>query len=151
MIEFETTIWKGQTKDVTGIVVPDDVVSSLGAGKRPPVKVSVNGHNYRSTIASMRGRFMISLSAENRQTAGLSGGETVMVTLELDQGPRIVDLPEDFAARLDETGLRASFDALAYSHRKEHVRAIQEAKKPETRQRRIENAVSIISAKGNSE
>lgn len=151
MIEFETTIWKGETKDVTGIVVPDDIVSSFGAGKRPPVKVIVNGHSYRSTIASMRGCFMISLSAENRLAAGLSGGETVTVTLELDQGPRIVDLPEDFAAKLDETGLRASFDALAYSHRKEHVRAIQEAKKPETRQRRIEKAVSIIGAKGNSE
>jgi hypothetical protein len=87
--------------DATGIQVPDEVVEALGAGRRPAVKVTVNGYTYCSTVAVMGGASMISLSAEHRAAAGVAGGEEVEVDIDLDTAPREVSVPADFAAALD--------------------------------------------------
>jgi uncharacterized protein YdeI (YjbR/CyaY-like superfamily) len=102
---------------------------------------------YRSTVAVYGEQFMLPLAAEHRAKAGVAAGDTISVTLDLDTAPREVQVPRDLAAALKKAGARAAFDALAFSHRKEHVRAIEEAKAPETRARRIEKAVQTVLAK----
>lgn len=139
-----TVILELAGKTATGMEVPGEVVSHLGGGKRPPVKVTIGAHSYRSTIAVMGGRFMLGVSAEHRARAGVEAGDTVDVTLELDAEVRTVDVPRDLAAALDAAGARADFERLAYSHRKEHVRAVEDAKKPETRKRRVDNVVDML-------
>jgi hypothetical protein len=131
-------------KTATGMEVPEDVVAHLGGGKRPPVLVTIGGYSYRSTIAVMAGRFMLGVSAEHRARSGVAAGDTVEVTLALDAEVRTVDVPPDLAAALEAAGARDAFDRLAFSHRKEHVRAVEEAKKPETRKRRIDKAVEMV-------
>jgi antitoxin component of MazEF toxin-antitoxin module len=141
---FTTTVRQAEGSSATGLVVPDEVVEALGAGRRPPVTVTVGGHTYRTTVARMGGRFMVPLSREHREAAGVAGGDEVEVRLEHDAAPRTVELPEDLAAALAAAGARERFDALAPSHRKEHVRAIEEAKRPETRARRIARCVEAL-------
>ena len=132
-------------KTATGIEVPEDVVSALGAGLRPPVRVTINGHTYRSTVARMGGRFLLPVSAENRTAAGAASGDRLSVEVELDDAPRTVEPPADLAAALDADPVAAAaWKKLAYSHRKEHVRALEEAKKPETRQRRLDKALAML-------
>ena len=145
MPTFRAIIDQPQARNVTGIIVPVELVESLGKGKRPPVKVTVNGYSYRSTIAVMGGRFLLPLSMENRIPAGVKAGDEVDIELTLDTEVRTVELPEDFAAALEGAGKRGTFDRLAYTYRKEYVRAILEAKAPETRLRRIEKAMAILS------
>lgn len=147
MPTFKTTITQAESMNATGIIVPDAVVAKLGAGKKPKVVVSLNGHSYRSTVAVRGGQFMLPLAKEHRDKAGVAGGEKVEVTLTLDTAPREVEVPKDLAAALKKAGLRAAFDKLAFTHRKEHVRAIEEAKAPETRARRIEKAVAMVAGK----
>jgi hypothetical protein len=143
-MRFSTTVELGG-KTATGMVVPAEVVESLGAGNRPPVRVTVGGHTYRSTIARMGGRFLLPLSAENRTAAGVAAGDPVEVDVELDDAPRTVDVPPDLAAALAaEPELRERFDALAFSHRKEHVRAVEDAKTEATRARRIASVVAAL-------
>ena len=144
MPTFKTTVLQAQDMNATGIVVPEAVVEKLGSGKRPKVRVTLNGYTYRSTVAVMGGQYMLPLAAEHRAKAGVTGGDTVNVTLELDTAPREVEVPKDFASALNKAGARTAFDALAFSHRKEHVRAIEEAKAPETRARRIAKAVQMV-------
>ena len=118
-------------KTATGIHVPDEVVAELRHGKRPPVVVTINGHTYRNSIARMGGRFMLSVSAENRTKAGVSAGDDVEVSLELDTEPRVVTVPEDFTAALDgDKAARQAFDKLAYSHQLRWVLSIDDAKTP---------------------
>lgn len=132
-------------KTATGIQVPDNVVEKLAAGKRPPVRVSLNGFVYRTTVAPMGGAFWIPVAREIREGAGLTAGELVNVEIALDTEPRTVEVPGDFQAALDALpGLREKFEKLAYTHRKEHVRAIEDAKTPETRARRIAKAVEML-------
>src|SRR4051812_43245289 len=128
-------------KTATGFTVPDDVVERLGAGKRPPVRVTIGGYSYRNTIAVMGGRFMLGVAAEHRAGAGIAAGDVVDVTVELDDQPRTVEVPDDLAAALAGAGVTDRFDGLAYTYRKEHVRAVQDAKSAETRQRRITKIV----------
>src|SRR5438067_9895037 len=113
-------------KTATGFTVPADVVERLGGGKRPPVKVTVNGYTYRNTIAVMGGRFMLGVAAEHRNGAGLAAGDVVTVRLERDDEPRVVEIPPDLGQALEEAGASAAFERLSYTHRKEHVRAIEE-------------------------
>jgi hypothetical protein len=127
-----------------GIEVPEEVVLGFGAGKRVPVVVTIAGHTYPSTIAVMGGRFLIPLAAEHREAAGVAGGETHEVTLTHDTSRRDTPVPEDLAEALAAAGVRANFDALAPSHRKEHVRSVTEAKAEATRQRRIEKVVAAV-------
>ena len=132
-------------KTATGVEVPSTVVEGLGAGKRPPVRVTINGHTYRSSIAPMGGRFMLGVSAENREKAGVAGGDVIDVDVELDTAPRTVDVPKDFAAVLrKEPTARATFDALSPSNKGWHVSSIEGAKTEETRQRRIAKSVAAL-------
>jgi hypothetical protein len=104
-MRFHATIELGG-KTATGIEVPAEVVAALGSGKRPPVRVTINEYTYRSTVASMGGRFMLPVSAEVRGSAGISAGEEVDVDIELDTEPREVTVPPDFAGALDERRAR---------------------------------------------
>jgi hypothetical protein len=143
-MRFRTTILQ-TGKATTGIQVPDDVLEALGAGRRPAVKVTVNGYTYRSTVAVMGGTPMISLSAEHRAASGLAGGDDVEVDLELDTAPRQVDVPPDLAAALDaEPAARRTFDALSHSNKSWHVLQITGAKTDETRQRRIAKSIDAL-------
>ncbi len=107
--------------------------------------VTIGGHSYRSTVAVMGGRFMLPLSAENRSAAGVAAGDDVDVELELDTEPREVVVPPDLAAALEADGTAGqAFQRLSYSHRLRHVLAIEEAKTPETRQRRVTKALEML-------
>jgi len=115
---------------------------------RAPVKVTLNGYTYRSTIASMGGTTGIPLRRSNREAAGLEGGETVEITLDLDIEPREIKPPRDFTKALRAVPKAwERWQELGYSHRREYVEAIEEARKPETRTRRIESAVRTIAAR----
>jgi hypothetical protein len=121
------------------------VVDALGAGRRPAVKVTINGYSYRSSVAVMGGGYMIGLSAENRAGAGAKGGDEVNVDVELDTAPREVTVPADFAAALDATPTaRQTFDGLSYSNKSWHVLQIEAAKADETRQRRIAKSIEAL-------
>jgi hypothetical protein len=142
-MRFETTMH--QTGNNTGIEVPPEVVEALGAGRKPPVVVNVNGYEYRSTVAVMGGRYLIPFSSDKRAATGIAGGDAITVDLEVDSTPRTVELPGDFAAALDATpGAREAYERLAPSHKKAHVTAIESAKAADTRQRRIDAAVAKI-------
>lgn len=141
-MRFESVVELGG-KTATGIPVPDDVVEALGSGKRPPVTISVNGHTYRTTAVRMGGRYFVPLSAENREAAGVSAGDEITVEIENDTAPREVALPEDLASAMDDAA-RAAYDGLAFTHRKEWVRWVEEAKRPETRATRIEKTVAAL-------
>ena len=143
-MEFRTTVVQSG-KTATGLQVPDDVVAALGGGKRPPVTVTLGGYGYRTTVAPMGGAFWIPLAAEHREAAGLQAGQEVDVRVELDTAPRETPLPEDLAAALDDDA-RAFFDGLAPSHRKEWVRWVEDAKKPETRAARVEKSAEALRA-----
>ena len=130
-------------RTATGLQVPDDVVEKLGAGKRPPVVVTVGDYSYRTTVAPMGGEFWIPLAAEHREAAGVTAGQDVDVALELDTAPRETPLPADLDAALDDEA-RTFFHSLAASHRKEWVRWVEEAKKPETRATRIEKTAAAL-------
>lgn len=132
------------TGNNTGIEVPAEVLEALGGGKRPAVRVTVNGYSYRSTIAPMGGRFLISFSADKRAATGLAGGDPIVVELELDTEPRTVDVPEDLAAALSAAGVREAFDRLSPSARKAHATAVEGAKAAETRARRVAKIVADL-------
>ena len=130
-------------KTATGIEVPDEIVAGLGGGQRPPVVVTIGRHSYRTTAARMQGRYLIPLSAENREAAGVAAGEIVDVRIDLDDAPREVTLPEDLASAMT-TSARGTYESLSFTHRKEWVRWIEEAKKPETRAARIAKTVESL-------
>ena len=143
-MRFRTTLLRTDST-ATGIVVPDEVVAALGAGKRPPVVVTIRGYTYRNTIAVMGGQFMVGVSAEHRAGAGVSGGDEVDVDIELDTAPRVVTVPPDLAAALDaEPAARRTFDGLSYSNKSWHVLQVSGAKTDETRQRRIAKSVEVL-------
>ena len=145
-MRFRTTI-RQTGKTAMGFEIPADVVEGLGAGKRPPVRVTINGYTYRNTVAVMQGRFMIGVSSEHRGPARVTGGDEVDIDLELDTAPREITVPPDFAAALDaEPAARRTFDALSYSNKSWHTLQIEGAKAPETRARRIEKSVATLAA-----
>jgi hypothetical protein len=141
-VRYETTML--QSGNNTGVPVPPEVVEELGGGKRAPLLVTVNGYAYRGTLASMGGRFLVSFSAERRRESGIAGGDPLVVELEVDTAPRVVDVPADLAAALEDAGVRPAFDALPPSHRKAHVTAVESAKAAATRERRIHAAVDAV-------
>jgi hypothetical protein len=143
-MRFRTTV-RQSGKTTTGIQVPDEVIEALGSGKRPAVKVTVNGYTYRSTVAVLGGVYMVGLSAEHRAAASVTGGDEVDVDLELDTAPREVAAPVDLAAALDaEPAARRTFDGLSFSNKSWHVLQIDGAKTEETRQRRIAKSVAVL-------
>jgi hypothetical protein len=141
-MRFESTVELGG-KTATGIPVPDDVVAALGESRRPAVTITVDGYTYRTTAVRMGGRFLVPLSAEHRDAAGVAAGDRITVDIALDTAPREVTLPADLDAAMDEPA-RAAYDALSFTHRKEWVRWVEEAKKPETRATRIEKTVASL-------
>jgi hypothetical protein len=129
-----------------GLEVPRELVEALGGGKRPRVVITINGHSWRSRVAIMRGRFLLGLSNANREAAGVVTGEEVEIELEFDPEPPTVTVPEDFWRALDaDPAVRAVYDRLT-QRKREHLRAIQSAKRPETRERRIEKALAALKA-----
>jgi len=139
-MRFESRVELGG-KTATGIAIPDEVVATLGESKRPAVTITLNGHTYRTTAVRMGGRFLVPLSAENREAAAVAAGDDVTVDIALDTAPREVELPTDLAAAMDDAA-RTTYDGLSYTHRKEWVRWVEEAKKPETRAARVEKTVA---------
>jgi len=143
-MKFRTTILSGGG-NTTGIRVPADVMAALDAGKKPAVTISLGGHTYRSTVATVDGRPMISLSAANREAAGVAAGDKVDVEIGLDTDPRTVDVPADLAAALDaEPEARRTFDGTSNSNKKWHVLQVSDVKTDETRQRRIDKSVAML-------
>ena len=129
----------------TGIEVPADVVEALGAGKRPPVVVTVNGFEYRSTVAPMGGKYLLPFSAARRRESGIKGGDAIDVELTVDTAPRIVDVPADLQAALDASPAAAdAWEKLSYSNRKAQVESVLGAKAAETRARRIAAIVTKL-------
>jgi hypothetical protein len=132
-------------KTATGLPVPPDVLESLGAGKRPAVRVTLGGHTYRTSVGTVDGQPMLPVSAEARQSAGVAGGDEVDVEIELDTAPREVTVPPDFAAALDQDPeARRFFDGLSYSNKRRFTEPIADAKTAETRERRIAKAISQL-------
>jgi Domain of unknown function (DUF1905)/Bacteriocin-protection, YdeI or OmpD-Associated len=145
-MRFDATIQlHGRT--ATGIQVPAEIVAALGPGRRPAVRVTINGHTYRSTVAPMRSEHLLPVSADVRERAGVAAGDHVQVEVELDTQPREVAVPEDLALSLaaNHAAMRA-FEALSYSGRQRVVMPIKAAKTPETRHRRIARAIGELGA-----
>jgi bacteriocin resistance YdeI/OmpD-like protein/uncharacterized protein DUF1905 len=129
------------------IVLTDAQVELLGPGTKTfPVKVTINRTTVPLRLARMGGENLIGFSKAKRAEAGVDIGGTYRVVIEADTGDRQVDVPEDLATALQAGRLTKQFDALAYSHRKEYVRRIDEAKKPETRARRIADTIEKVRA-----
>jgi hypothetical protein len=143
-MRFRTTLLLSG-KTATGFVVPPEVVESLGAGKRPPVTVTINGYTYRNTVAPMGGVFMLGVSAEHRAGAGVAAGDEIDVDLELDTAERTVEVPPDLAAALaaDEAA-RTAFEGLSYSRQRWYVLSVTDAKTEATRVRRVDKAVTAL-------
>jgi len=135
-------------KTATGIQVPDEVVAELGSSRKPPVRVTVNGYSYRSTVASMGGRFMLPISAEHRAGAGIAAGDEIEVELAPDNEARELVIPEDLQAALAQNEeARRYYESLSYSNKRRIVMPIEAAKAAETRARRIEKSVAALSEK----
>ncbi|MBV9194573.1 MAG: DUF1905 domain-containing protein [Solirubrobacterales bacterium] len=130
------------------VVLDDDQVAAVGEGaKRFPVVATVNGYSWRTSVARMRGEFLLGLNREVRDGAGVQAEDTVEVALALDAAPREVEVPDDLAAALaDDAQAAATFEALSFTHRKEYARWIAEAKRPETRERRVGEALAMLRA-----
>lgn len=119
--------------NATGVEVPAEVVGALQAGTRPKVVITINGHTWRSRVASMGGRFVVGISAAHRAASGIALGDEVEKTLELDTEPRVVAEPMDLAAALDADPLaREAFDRLPYGLRRKQVTAVEDARTAET-------------------
>jgi hypothetical protein len=144
MMRFRTTLQMAG-KTAMGFEVPPEVVESLGAGKRPPVRVTINGYTYRNTVAVYGGVYMIGVAAEHRAPAGVAGGDVVDVDLELDTAPREVEVPPELRAALDaDPAARDTFDRLSYSNKSWHALQVTGTKNPQTRERRIEKSIAAL-------
>ncbi|WP_276355671.1 YdeI/OmpD-associated family protein [Cohnella caldifontis] len=132
-------------KTATGIEVPEAIVTALGGGKKPAVVVKIGAYAYRSTVASMGGRYMLPVSSEHRAGAGVEAGDVIEIELELDDQPREAIVPDDFAEALGRNeAARQYFDRLSYSNKRRILLNIEGAKTAETRQRRIEKSLDSL-------
>ena len=148
-MKFTTTLLKAG-KTATGIEIPASIVEQLGAGKKPPVRITINGYTYRNTVAVMGGMFMVGVSAEHRKGANIEGGDEVEVTIELDTELRVVAVPEDFQKALNKNAAaRKKFEALSYSKKQGLVIPIKDAKTEETKSRRIKKAIELLTGNEN--
>ena len=138
------TLDKHPKLDATGIKIPFDVEAVFGS-KRVPVKATVNGQVYRGSIVRMSGEYMLGIPKVFREAAGIKPGDNIVVTLEKDVVERTVDIPEDLALVLTkDKPLQAAWDSLSFTVRKENARAIEDAKKPETRARRLKKTLAML-------
>ncbi len=134
-------------KTAAGVVVPEEFVAALGSGRHPRVRVTVRGYSFRSSIAFMGGRFMLPMTAETREHAGVACEDEVELDIEIDNEPREVEVPPDLASALkQDEAARRFFEALSYSNKRRVVEPIQAAKAAETRARRIEKATAGLRA-----
>ena len=146
MITFRGTV-ESSGKTTTGIEVPDPIVAQLGGGKRPKVSVTINGKTYRSSVAPTGGRYLVGVSAANRELTGVAAGDVVDITLALDDAPRQVDVPEDLAAALAAAPkAKRFFEGLSFSQQRWFVDPINDAKTEATRQRRIDKAIERLAS-----
>jgi len=142
-VEFDTTV--AATGNNTGIIVPDDLIERLGAGRRPSVVVNINDYEYRNSVGVMSGKHMISISAAVRKVTGLKGGDPIHVRLTVADTPRKVEVPDDLVDALAANPTTTEFFAmLSNSVQRYHIDNINGAKTPETRRRRIEKAVALF-------
>ena len=140
-IKFSTTLLQAK-KTATGIEVPAEIVEQLGAGKKPPVKITINSYTYRSSIAVMGGVYMIGVSAAVREQTGIAGGDKIEVMLELDTEERLVTVHPEFQKALDkDAAAKKAFEGMSFSKKQGFALPICETKNDETRQRRIEKAI----------
>jgi Bacteriocin-protection, YdeI or OmpD-Associated/Domain of unknown function (DUF1905) len=143
-MRFRTKILQSG-KTAAGIEVPAKVVAALGSSKRPPVRAIINGFTYRTSVASMGGKFMLGVPPEFREGAGVAAGDTVDIDLELDTEIREVSIPPDFAAALNrDSQAKRFFETLTYSNKRRLVIAIEAVKSPEVRERRIGKTVEQL-------
>jgi len=128
------------------VVLDDEQVAQIGEGaKRFPVQATVNGYTWRTTVMRMGGEFMVGLNKAVREAAGAQAGDLVEVAIDLDTAPREVDVPEPLANALaKDPAAKAAFDALSFTNRKEYARAVAEAKRPETRDRRVAQTIEKL-------
>jgi len=146
-MKFRTTLLVAG-KTATGIGIPDDVMAALAAGRKPPVRVTINGYTYRSTVATVDGNPMVGVSADVRERAGVAGGDDVEVDVELDTAPRELEVPPELAAALAADAEAAAYwETLSYSNRQWHVLQVTSAKTDATRDRRIEKTVTAMREK----
>ncbi|MDX2250601.1 MAG: YdeI/OmpD-associated family protein [Bacteroidia bacterium] len=142
-MNFKTKIL--QIGNNTGIEVPEEILEKLGGGKKPLVNVSLNNYSYRSAVAKMGDKYLISLSAENRKNANVKGGDELEIEVTLDTEPRTVELPADFQKVLDKNEeAKKAFEKLSPSKKKALVLSITDAKTEETKIKRIEKAVEAL-------
>jgi len=141
---FKVLLEKDENIDATRITIPFDVEKVFGA-RRVPVKISINGADYRSTIFRMGGQYLLAIPKRFRSAAGVKAGETITVELERDEELRVIIPPEDFAAALEANSrAKRAWEKLSYTHQREYVMAIEDAKKEETRSRRIAKTIEKI-------
>jgi len=145
-ITFETVLEKHENMEATGIYFSFDIEETFGA-KRVPVKVWINEAFYLSTIVRMGGKFCMVVPKKVRDEAQIKSGETITVTIQRDTDKRTVEVPEDFAKALKDNNLTEAFEKMSYTHQKEYVVSINEAKKEETRIRRIEKNIEMLKRK----
>ena len=143
-VKFHAVI-EGAGKTAAGIEVPAEVVTGLGQSKKPPVRVTIKGYTYRSTVATVGGRFMVGVSNEVRASAGVAAGDQVDVEMELDTAPREVAVPAELAKELAANPAAGkAFEALSYSKKRVLVDPVANAKTAETRDRNIAKALSSL-------
>ena len=143
-ISFRTTL-KGEGYTAAGIAVPEDLMAQLGPAKRYPVVVTINGgHTYRNSVSWYKGAFMISVSSENQKLAGVTGGDEVDVTVAVDDAPRVLELPDEFALALRDAGVLEAFQALSYSKQNSFVAPWSAAKSDATRDKNLAKAIAAV-------
>jgi len=131
--------------NTAGFKIPDEVVEQLGGGRKPKVVVTVGRHTWRSSIVNMGGQFMLGVSMANREAAGVAAGQVLDVDLELDTTPRTVEVPEDLAAELAaDAPARSTWDGWSFTRQNEAARVLTEAKRPETRARRLAKVLAEL-------
>ena len=141
---FSTTLWSSGG-NTTGIRIPEAAIEALGRGKRVPVIVTVNGYSFRNTTAFMGGEFLVGVSAAHRAASGLQAGDPIDVTLEVDDAPRVIEVPPELAAALaTDPAAAAAWQKLSYSHQRQHAEAIEGAKSADTKARRVEKALELL-------
>ncbi|HEY4280345.1 MAG TPA: YdeI/OmpD-associated family protein [Conexibacter sp.] len=145
-ITFTTTLQR--KGPAAAVVLDDEQAATVGGGaKRFPVRATIGGYSWRTTVARMRGEFLVGMSREVRAGAGAEAGDEVEVVIVLDEEPRTVDVPEALEQALNsDAAARAAFDGLSYTDRKEYARWVAEAKREETRDRRIARTLERVKA-----
>lgn len=143
---FETILEKHENMDATGITIPFDVEQVFGS-KRVPVKVTIGGAQHLSTIVRMGGKYMVGVPKAFREAANVKAGDLITVTIEKDSSKRTIEVPTDFADAMKKADVTDVFEKMSYTHRKEYVLSVEDAKKEKTRNRRIENNVEKLIGK----